>query len=361
MFLANIFGYVLNFLYNTLGSYGLAIIAFSILLRIILLPITINQQKSMKKSGKLQGELKEIQRKYKNNPEKLNQETIELYKREKMSPFSGCFSAIIQIFIILSVFWVVSSPLTYMRNLKDADIYKEYSDKVTQNGNQKASYKEIAMINLVESDYKELNNQLNNLRNNNENNLEKNDETKSDIKEEESQVTETSTEATETNENSNNNENVENSEKTEESNTLKNEDDILRKMEQLEKLRINMDFLGLDLSKVPTQSMNDFRVFIIPILYVISSFISIKLTNNMQSKDNKDNKNENNQKEPSEMDAMQNMSKSMTYMMPIMSISIAIIAPLGLALYWFISNVLMILERIILKKFIDSKEDKQNG
>ena len=140
MFLANIFGYVLNFLYNTFGSYGIAIIAFSILLRLILLPLTINQQKSMKKSGKMQNELKEIQRKYKNNPEKLNQETMELYKREKMSPFSGCLSAILQIFIILSVFWVVSSPLTYMKNLNDTDIYKEYSDKVTQNGSQKASY-----------------------------------------------------------------------------------------------------------------------------------------------------------------------------------------------------------------------------
>ena len=143
MFLADIFGYVLNFLYNSLGSYGIAIIAFSIMLRIILLPLTINQQKSMKKSGKLQVEMQEIQRKYKNNPEKLNQETMELYKREKMSPFSGCFSSIIQIFIILSVFWLVSSPLTHMRNVQDTDIYKEYAEKVSQNSNQKDKHDEV--------------------------------------------------------------------------------------------------------------------------------------------------------------------------------------------------------------------------
>lgn len=323
MFLADIFGYVLNFLYNSLGSYGIAIIVFSIMLRIILLPLTINQQKSMKKSGKLQVEMQEIQRKYKNNPEKLNQETMELYKREKMSPFSGCFSSIIQIFIILSVFWLVSSPLTHMRNVQDTDIYKEYAEKVSQNSNQKASYKEIAMINLVEADYQEINNKLKDEENNTE--IEKNEENTDEVE---------NTEDTENNENK--------------------KEDLENKKEELEKLRINMDFLGLDLSKVPTQSLNDFRVYIIPVLYVISSFISIKLTTNMQSKKN----NGTDKKEPSEMEAMQNMSKGMTYMMPIMSVSIAIVAPLGLALYWLISNVLMILERIILKKIFDAKEEE---
>ena len=83
MFLANIFGYILNFLYNLFGSYGIAIIVFSIILRVILLPITINQQKSMKKTAKMQEKMKELNNKYKNNPEKLNKETIELYKKEK--------------------------------------------------------------------------------------------------------------------------------------------------------------------------------------------------------------------------------------------------------------------------------------
>lgn len=304
MFLADIFGYVLNFLYELLGNYGISIIIFSVILRIILLPITISQQKSMKKSAKLQSELQVIQKKYGNNPEKLNQETMELYKREKMNPFSGCFSAIIQIFIILSVFWLVSSPLTHMKNVENLEIYKEYEKKIIENKSSKSSYKEISMINLVESDYKEIERQLQN-------------------------------------------ENVENKEELE------------RKKDDLEKLRINMEFLGLDLSKVPTQSLNDYKVYIIPILYVISSFISIKLTTNTQNNNNKDN--EKDKEKSSEMEAMQNMSKSMSYMMPIMSVSIAIVAPLGLALYWLVSNVLMIVERLIIKKFMDSKEDEKNA
>ena len=77
----------------------------------------------MKKSAKMQEKMKEIQTKYKNNPEMLNQATIELYKTEKLSPFSGCFSAILQLLIILSVFWLVSQPLTYMKRIDKSRYY----------------------------------------------------------------------------------------------------------------------------------------------------------------------------------------------------------------------------------------------
>ena len=83
--ISNLFGYLLNFLYELVNNnFGVAIILFSILLRIILLPITIKQQKSMQKTNKIQGKIKELQFKYKNNPEMLNKETMELYKREKI-------------------------------------------------------------------------------------------------------------------------------------------------------------------------------------------------------------------------------------------------------------------------------------
>ena len=103
-FISELFGYLLNWLYGLVNNYGVAIIIFSVILRIILIPITIKQQTTMKKTAKLQEKMAEIQKKYKNNPEKLNQETIALYKNEKMSPFSGCLSSILQIIIILSVF-----------------------------------------------------------------------------------------------------------------------------------------------------------------------------------------------------------------------------------------------------------------
>ena len=63
---ANLFGYILNFIYNIVNNYGLAIIIFSILIKIILLPLSIKQQKTMKKSAKIQEQVKILQFKYKN-------------------------------------------------------------------------------------------------------------------------------------------------------------------------------------------------------------------------------------------------------------------------------------------------------
>lgn len=299
--IANLFGYLLNFLYNVFNNYGIAIIVFTILLRIILIPITVSQQKSMKKNAKVQEKMKEIQKKYKNNPEKLNQETIELYKREKVSPFSGCLSSIIQIILIISVFWLVSKPLTYMKKV-DSNKVNEYIEQVKTEEGKASAYPEIQII-----------------------------QTKS----------------------------AEDSE-----------------------VAINMDFLGLDLSKVPNQNLKDITVYIIPVLYVITSFVSIKMTNNMQDKA-KEKKKEEQQKKATEnneiseekaliseeeakseeaMEAMQNMTKSMNYMIPIMSITIAFIAPLGLALYWLVSNIAMIIERIIINKVSENKkEEKENA
>lgn len=284
-FIAEIFGYLLNALYSVFNNYGIAIIIFSIILRIILIPITIKQQTSLKKSAALQEEMKDIQRKYKNNPEKLNQETINLYKREKMSPFSGCLSSIVQLIIILSVFWLVSKPLTYMKRV-DPNLINQYTQEIqTENSGSQSAYSEIEVIN--------------------------------------------------------------------------------KKGMEDERVAINMDFLGLDLSKVPSSNLNDWTVYIIPALYVVSSVISIRLTTNMTSKKKKEDivveaKNKENN-EPSELDAMESMNKNMSYMMPIMSVFIAFIAPLGLALYWFISNVLMIIERCIINKIMEHKEEKENA
>lgn len=306
-FISEIFGYLLNWLYNIFNNYGLAIIIFSIVLRIILIPITIKQQSSMKKSAALQKEMGEIQKKYKNNPEKLNQETIALYKREKMSPFSGCLSSILQLVIILSVFWLVSQPLTYMKKI-DPQIIEKYTNEMKENGfNQNNGYVQISVLDYAETKYQEISEQL---------------------KQED----------------------------------VENREELVAKQEEYNQLRLNMEFLGIDLSKVPTASLNDWRVYIIPVLYVITSVFSIKLTTMTQTKKKKQDiiVAEGGKEEPDPMDQMQAMNKSMTYMMPIMSVMIAVIAPLGLALYWLMSNILMIIERLAINKFMEKQEEKKN-
>lgn len=349
-FISNIFGYLLDFLYNLVNNYGYAIILFSILLRIILLPLTIKQQNSMKKTSKIQGEIKSLQLKYKNNQEMLNKETMELYKREKISPFSGCLSAILQIIIILSVFYLVSQPLTYMKKANDSHqelktVVDEYKEQVKNDNNSKTRYLEIATIAKMRDDYGRINEKINNYDSNLEGNqaVEKQEELNNE----------------ELKENSDIQENVENkeSEENKEIVQIESKEDLQKRKSILEKLNINMDFLGLDLSKVPNENLKDVKVYIIPLLYVISSFISIKLTTNMQNNKNKKDENKDKDNEKGDMEeSMAQMNKSMSYMMPIMTLFIAFIAPLGLALYWFISNVLMIAERFIITKILDSKE-----
>ena len=70
-FFANIFGYVLNFIYNLVHNYGLAMILFTLVMKLLMLPLSIKQQKTMKKSAKLNEQMQVLQFKYKNDPEKL--------------------------------------------------------------------------------------------------------------------------------------------------------------------------------------------------------------------------------------------------------------------------------------------------
>ena len=278
-FFANIFGYLLNYIYEFVNNYGLALIIFTVVLKLFMLPISIYQQKTMKKSAKIQKKTKIIQDKYKGDQARMNQELMDLYKRENMSPFSGCLSSIVQIVLVLSMFYLVSRPLTYMKHV-DSELIKSYSQEIQEERNQR--YTEIAIIR-----------------------------------------------------------------------TKSAEDD---------RVYINMDFLGLNLSSVPSQNYNDWKVFIIPVLYVITSFVSTRVTANLNkaNKEEKEDKKETKElkkKDDDDFDMAEEMNRNMAIMMPLMTVSIALIAPLGLALYWLVNNLLMLGERFALNKFLKSDEE----
>ena len=281
-FFASLFGYLLNLIYNLIGNYGAAIILFSVIVKIILLPISISQQKTMKKTAKIQDELKVLQVKNKNNPEALQKETMELYKREKMNPFSGCLSSIVQIVLLFAVFYMVRCPLTYMKKV-DSQVIEDYTTEISENSETRDAYPEISIIR--------------------------------------------------------------------------------EKGAEDERVYINMEFLGLDLSSIPSKDFSDWKTYVIPVLYVITTFASMKITTSMQKKKEAEKKvtSEDGEKKEEEVDVMAQTSKNMTYMMPIIAVSISLIAPLGLALYWLTNNILMIAERLVLNKVIVDKEEKANA
>lgn len=287
-FLANSLGYVLNFIYGFIGNYGISIIIFTIILKLIMLPISVKQQKSMKKNADMQKKIFEIQDKYSNDQARQSQELMDLYKKEHYNPFSGCLTSIVQMILVLSMFYLVSQPLTYMKHV-DSQVIDSYVEQITSEG-KNVRYREIAVI-------KEM-------------------------------------------------------------------------REKDENVRLNMDFLGLDLSDIPSENYTNWKVYIIPVLYVFTSFISTKLValvtkdpkERAEEKEKKELEKQEEKKENKEAEAMTEMNKQMQLMVPIMSVSIALIAPLGLALYWLVGNLFALCERIILNKFFKKREEnEENG
>ena len=145
-FFANIFGYLLNIINDFVGNYGLAIILFTVIIKILMLPLSIKQQKTMKKSAKIQEQVKILQFKYKNDPEKLNREMMDLYKKENMSPFGGCLSTIVQFILLISIFYMVRFPLTYMEKI-DKNQLDTYVQQMKDDGMAVSqAYSEIDIV-----------------------------------------------------------------------------------------------------------------------------------------------------------------------------------------------------------------------
>lgn len=99
----------LNKLSSIFGSYGLGIILLTIIVKLILWPLTAQATRSQKKMQALQGPLAKLREKHKGSPQKLNQEMMKFYKEHKVNPFAGCWPILIQIPIFLGMFWMLRS------------------------------------------------------------------------------------------------------------------------------------------------------------------------------------------------------------------------------------------------------------
>jgi membrane protein insertase, YidC/Oxa1 family, C-terminal domain len=102
----------LNFFYNLtagmgIANYGVAIILLTIVIKALMYPLTVKQVKSMKAMQDIQPKMKEIQTKYKGNPEKLNKELATLYKEAGVNPLAGCLPLIVQMPFLIAIFYAI--------------------------------------------------------------------------------------------------------------------------------------------------------------------------------------------------------------------------------------------------------------
>lgn len=111
-FFGNIFGYVLWPAFLLVKNFGIAIILFTILVKLVLAPFSIKQQKSMAANARMQAKQRELQKKYGNDKQKLNEEMQKLYQKEGVSPMGGCLVSIVPLFLMLGLYYSVVQPLT---------------------------------------------------------------------------------------------------------------------------------------------------------------------------------------------------------------------------------------------------------
>lgn len=99
--------WILDLIYSLVGNYGVTIILFTLVIKLLILPLDIKQRKSMRKMQDIQPKIDEINRKYEKDPEKRSQKTMELYKKEKVNPMGGCLPLLIQMPILFAMFAVM--------------------------------------------------------------------------------------------------------------------------------------------------------------------------------------------------------------------------------------------------------------
>lgn len=309
-------GWLLKLSSTLVGNYGVAIIIFTILIKAVLLPLTVKQQRSMLKMQKIQPLLMELQQKYANDKEKLNQETMKLYQKYQVNPMSGCLPMLIQLPILMMLYWVVKKPIVYIMGFGEDEVWRivsaivEWSegdpakmgtflsalgidsiDKLTENAYKMFGMYEIQLARFLYDNPEIMNSAW---------------------------ITE-----------------------------------LGRNFEL-----INFNFLGMDLSQTPSLSKffglfiakadevtkSDLLLWLIPLFSGLSSYITSKISQaqNPQAKQT----NKNGEEQPNPM-------KGMMTFMPIMSAWFAFTLPAGIGLYWIISNILSLAQQMVLNKLIN--------
>lgn len=289
-------GWIIEMIYSLVANYGLAIIIFTVIVKLILLPLNIKSQKAMRKQQKIQPILQELQKKYANDQEKLNREMMKLYKENNVSMTGGCLPMLIQMPILIGLYQVIQKPLSYLVGVDW--MAQEVIDKVYMLRDAMA-----ASIGSLATQTEEMLARTYQIQ-------------------------------------------------------LSQWAGIVNGSN--DPWVLNFDFLGLDLANTPSAALNylmrlDFSnpgviaLLIIPVLAVVSQLLTTKLTQ-MQSGQN--NKND------SASSTANQMSKSMMIMMPIMTGVFTFTLPSGIGVYWIVSSLVQLIQQLALNKYFDSKGEE---
>ena len=287
------FAWLVRLFYNLTNSYGVALILFTLVIKLIMLPFQMKSKKSMMRMSRVSGQMQELQKRYAKNQAKLQEEMQKLYEEEGVNPMSGCLWSLIPFPILIALYSIIRQPITHFMML---------SKDVLQTVVQSAADAGVNLTNIVMMDKATgtpaLKDGLYQLASYGQINLVK-------------AVQEMGLSTPEG------------------------------------WFDMNYNFLGLDLTATPWEYVKNFTftwavigVILIPILAGLSQFVFSKLTMKTQP----------------QADAGGGASmKSMMYMMPLMSVYIAFIMPAALGVYWIAQSVFSLIQAAILNKTFPAK------
>jgi len=287
------FAWLVRLFYNLTNSYGVALILFTLVIKLIMLPFQMKSKKSMMRMSRVSGQMQELQKRYAKNQAKLQEEMQKLYEEEGVNPMSGCLWSLIPFPILIALYSIIRQPITHFMML---------SKDVLQTVVQSAADAGVNLTNIVMMDKATgtpvLKDGLYQLASYGQINLVK-------------AVQEMGLSTPEG------------------------------------WFDMNYNFLGLDLTATPWEYVKNFTftwavigVILIPILAGLSQFVFSKLTMKTQP----------------QADAAGGASmKSMMYMMSLMSVYIAFIMPAALGVYWIAQSVFSLIQEAILNKTFSAK------
>lgn len=289
------FTLLLNFFYSFFENYGIALILFAVVVKLILFPLSLKGKKSMIKMNLLSGRQQQLQKQYGKDQARLNEEVQKLYAQEKVNPMGGCLWSMLPMFVLLPLYSIIRQPLKYLMGLS-GDQIQQVATAVNWNNAAMSNgwIKQIAEE-FTSSGYNQL--YLASL------------------------INEGSLPAVES---------------------------ALGAGTKV--FAMNFDFFGLDLAMMPTWKIwenptwpviGGFLMILVSVATsVLFSRVSMK-TNKMNTQSNGDGN-----------EQAEKTNKMMMWMSPVMSLWIGFIMPLAMCLYWIANNVLSLVQEIVAGKML---------
>ena len=287
------FAWLVRLFYNLTNSYGVALILFTLVIKLIMLPFQMKSKKSMMRMSRVSGQMQELQKRYAKNQAKLQEAMQKLYEEEGVNPMSGCLWSLIPFPILIALYSIIRQPITHFMML---------SKDVLQTVVQSAADAGVNLTNIVMMDKAT---------------------GAPALKDGLYQM------------------------------AAYGQINLVKAVQEMGLstpegwFDMNYNFLGLDLTATPWEYVKSFTftwavigVILIPILAGLSQFVFSKLTMKTQP----------------QADAAGGASmKSMMYMMPLFSVYIAFIMPAALGVYWIAQSVFSLIQEAILNKTFSAK------